>query len=152
MFDYHLIKLIHIISATILVGTGFGTAFFLFMAVRSDSRETIRITSRHVILADWLFTAPSVIIQPVTGGFLMQTLGLSFSSTWFVLVVVLYVLAGACWIPVLWIQYRLRKLSETDSLTPEFHRLMRVWIGLGIPAFLAMLVLYYLMVFKPYIS
>lgn len=150
---YLLTKTIHIISGTILFGTGLGSAFFLFMANRSDSIETIRVTVRHVVLADWLFTAPTVVIQPITGVILMQQLGLPFDSGWFLWVVALYLLAAACWIPVVWIQYRLQGLanaaSSTDRLPDSWRSLFRIWRALGYVAFACILAIFYLMVFKP---
>jgi len=156
MDSYLLLKLIHIIAAVVVTGTGAGIAFFMFMANRSNNPQAIYVTAKTVILGDWIFTTPAVITQVVTGFLLMNKLGYSYSSNWFYLVVVLFVFIGACWLPVLRIQYQLKSLAE-DSLeknevTPEFKRLMKVWTILGIPAFLSILVIFYLMVFKPMLS
>ena len=155
MDSYPLLKLIHLISATLLFGTGLGTAFFLFMANRSANLSAIQTTVRTVVLADWLFTTPAIIIQPVTGYLLMQQLGYAFDSWWFILVASLYLLAGLCWLPVVYIQIRIRTIagtfSEYSELPPPYHRLIRTWSLLGIPAFSAVLVLFGLMVFKPWL-
>lgn len=155
MDSYQLLKLVHIISATLLFGTGLGTAFFLFMANRSASLAAIQTTARTVVLADWLFTTPAIIVQPVTGYLLMQQLGYAFDSRWFLLVAGLYILAGLCWLPVVSIQMRIRTIadecSEYTELPPTYHRLIRTWSLLGIPAFSAVLVLFALMVIKPWL-
>ena len=127
-----------------------GTAFFLLMAYRSRDLDAIRVTARHVVIADWLFTTPGVVMQPVTGGALMLPLGYRYDTQWFAAVAILFALTGACWIPVVFIQYRLRDLAMAatsfDTLPQEFHRLMRRWIVLGIPAFSAVLLIVILMV------
>ncbi len=151
--SYLLLKLLHILSAVVVAGTGAGIAFFLFMANRSNNPDAIYITSKHVILADWIFTTPAVIIQFVTGLLLMQKLGYSFTSVWFFSVIGLFLFIGLCWLPVLRIQYKLHQLAgeslEQQHISRDFKRLMRIWTALGIPAFAAILVIFWLMVFKP---
>ena len=153
MWDYLLLKTLHVISATVLFGTGLGTAFFMYKAVRSGSLEAMRVTASHVIIADWWFTMPAVVIQPLTGVLLMQHLGYGFDTPWFYTVAGLYLLAGACWVPVVAIQYRMLQIvmkNADNTILPEtFYRWFRVWIRLGIPAFCAVLVLFVLMVYRP---
>ncbi len=153
MDDYLLLKMIHILSAVVLTGTGAGIAFFMLMASRTSNVAAIAITARHVVLADWLFTAPAVAVQFVTGVLLMLKLGYSFTSTWFLWVMALFLFIGVCWIPVVIIQYRLKTLAnislKTGMLEPRFLALMKYWIMLGIPAFITVLIIFWLMVFKP---
>ncbi|KKE82774.1 DUF2269 family protein [Pseudoalteromonas luteoviolacea] len=150
---YFIAKFIHILAAIVVMGTGAGIAFFMFMANRSNNPQAIYITTRHVVLGDWLFTTPAVIVQIISGLYLMHLLGYSFQSPWFLTVAGLFTLIGLCWLPVLKIQYRLRALAaidqEQDEVSVEFKRLMRLWTLLGIPAFAAILILLVLMVFKP---
>ena len=150
MTPYEIAKVIHVLGTVLLFGTGVGTAFFLLMAYRSRDLDAIRVTARHVIIADWLFTTPAVVVQPITGVVLMLLLGYRFDTAWFAAVVVLFVLTGACWIPVVFIQYRLRDLAISatsfEALPQEFHRLMRRWIVLGVPAFSSVLLIVVLMV------
>jgi len=149
---YLSIKLLHIVSATILFGTGLGTAFFMFQAYRSGNVEAMKSTTSTVVLADWLFTTPAVIVQIVSGLWLTQRLGIPFTSAWFVLVVGLFCLVGACWLPVVWIQIRIKELFRAGAGIDECRKLMRIWIALGVPAFTAVLILFWLMVYKPGIS
>ncbi|CAM3789734.1 DUF2269 family protein [Parendozoicomonas haliclonae] len=153
MDNYLLLKIIHILSAVVIAGTGTGIAFFMLMAYRSANTAAIAVTARIVVLADWLFTAPAVVVQFVTGVLLMERLGYAFTAPWFLAVISLFVFIGLCWIPVVLIQYRLRALAETsvtnNELDPRFHKLMHLWTALGIPAFAAVLVMFWLMVFKP---
>ena len=146
------IKLLHIVSATILFGTGLGTAFFMFQAYRSGNAEAMKSTTQTVVLADWLFTTPAVIVQIASGLWLTQRLGIPFTSVWFVAVIALFCLVGACWLPVVWIQIRIRELFRAGAGIDECRTLMRAWIALGVPAFTAVLILFWLMVFKPGIS
>lgn len=154
MDNYLLLKLIHILSAVVVAGTGMGIAFFMFMANRSSNVEAIAVTARHVVLADWIFTAPAVVLQLVTGLLLMMRLGYSFTSTWFFLVIALFIFIGVCWIPVIMIQYKLKALADASlkkgALDPEFKKVMRLWTALGVPAFGSILVIFWLMVFKPF--
>ncbi len=150
---YLILKLIHILSATILAGTGLGIAFFMFMANRSDNPRAIAVTARHVVLADWIFTTPAIMIQFITGLWLMDILNYSFISAWFLTVICLFLFIGACWIPVVVIQYKLKSLAESEQWKTaggrDFKQLMKLWTVLGIPAFTGILALFWLMVFKP---
>ncbi len=149
---YFTVKLIHIVSATLFLGTGIGTAFFMLNAYRSGDIAAIRVTSRHVVLADWLFTTPAVILQLATGLWLTSYLDIAYDSAWLISVLTLFGLVVACWAPVVWIQISLSRLigGTADGTIPDrFKRLMRAWIALGTPAFLLTLVLFWLMVFKP---
>lgn len=154
MEHYLIFKLIHILAAVVVTGTGAGIAFFMFMANRSNNPQAIYVTAQHVILGDWVFTTPAVITQIITGVCLMNMQGYSFSAPWFYWVMGLFAFIGACWIPVLRIQYKLRELAklsvDAKNVTPEFKSLMRTWTLLGIPAFIAILGIFWLMVFKPF--
>lgn len=151
--NYLLIKLIHIIAAVVVAGTGAGIAFFMFMAVRSKNTQAIKITARHVVVADWIFTAPAVVIQLVSGLYLMNILNYSFTSIWFMVVIGLFTLIGLCWLPVIVIQYKLRDLATNESFNAyssnRFRQLFKYWILLGIPAFTAIIMVFWLMVYKP---
>lgn len=156
MDSYLLLKLIHIIAAVVVAGTGAGIAFFMFMANRSNNPQAIYVTAKTVIIADWVFTTPAVIAQIVTGVMLMNMLNYSFSSTWFYWVIGLFVFIGICWLPVLVIQYRLKELAQSslnlNEVDPRFKKLMNLWTALGIPAFCSILIIFWLMVFKPFLS
>lgn len=152
--DYLALKWLHILSATLLYGTGLGSAFYKFMSDRTGNLPAIAETNRLVVLADWLFTTPTVILQPVTGIWLAVIAGYSLNSSWLVLTGVLYVIAGACWLPVVVLQIRMRDmaqeaLAQGRALGPKYANLARWWTWLGIPAFTALIGVYYLMVFKP---
>lgn len=154
MDSYLVLKLVHILAAVVVTGTGAGIAFFMFMANRSNNAQAIYVITQHVVLGDWLFTTPAVITQITTGLLLMNKLGYSFLSPWFYWVIGLVALIGVCWLPVLRIQYKLRDLAkvaiETNEVSQEFKALMKQWTLLGIPAFGAILVIFWLMVFKPF--
>lgn len=154
--DYSLLKTIHIISATLLFGTGFGTYFFMIRATRSGNVEALRVTAATVVLADWLFTTPAVIVQLATGLLLMDRLGIPFSSTWFLVVMALTLLVGGLWLPVVGIQLvlskMLRELPPGAPLPERFTRLVRIWEGLGYPAFLSGPAIFALMVYKPWLG
>ncbi len=154
MDNYLILKMIHILSAVVVAGTGTGIAFFMFMANRSSNVAAIAVTARNVVLADWVFTAPAIVALFVSGMLLMMRLGYSFTSTWFFLVIALFIFIGICWIPVVLIQYKLKALADlslnTGVLDPRFKKMMRLWTALGVPAFTSILVIFWLMVFKPF--
>jgi uncharacterized membrane protein len=148
------LKLIHILSATVLFGTGLGTAFFMWRADRSRDVAAIAQTARTVVIADTIFTLPAVIVQPVTGVLLALAAGYDLLAGWIVAALVLYVIVGACWLPVVWLQLRMRDLAveaaaQGAPLPPRYHRYMRRWFALGWPAFLAVLAIFVLMLFRP---
>lgn len=153
MDNYLILKYLHVICAIVLAGTGAGIAFFMLMASRSKNISVIAHTARFVVLADWIFTTPAVIGQLITGILLMQRLQYSFSAPWFMCVISLFVFIGCCWVPVVFIQYRLKKLAEdaqkTGVLSDAFYSAMKYWIALGVPAFSGILIMLWLMIFKP---
>ena len=150
---YPLLRLIHIVSSTLLFGTGLGSAFYMWQVHRTGDAVIIAPVARNVVLADWLFTTPAVIMQPLTGLWMMSLLGYDFSLGWLRYSLMLFVLAGLCWLPVVWIQIKVRDLaaqaaSDGQALSPRYHQLMRYWFVLGWPAFLSVMGIFYLMVFK----
>ncbi len=151
---YLVLKTLHIVSSVLLVGTGFGTAFYLFFTNRQPSLEARVVVARLVVRADLWFTTPAVLVQPITGVAMVRLAGWPWDSPWLLASIALYALAGACWLPVLWLQLRMARLAE-DALaggTPlpsDYARLQRAWEWLGYPAFTAMLAVYGLMVLKP---
>jgi uncharacterized membrane protein len=150
---YPILRLIHIVSSTLLFGTGLGSAYYMWQAHRTGDAGVVAAVARNVVLADWMFTAPAVIVQPLTGIWLMKLLGYDFSLDWLRYSLILFVVAGLCWLPVVWIQIRVRNLaaqaaSDGKALSPQYHQLMRYWFALGWPAFLSVLVIFVLMVFK----
>jgi len=152
--EYEFIKSIHILSATLLFGTGLGSAFYKWCADRSGNLQAITHTNKTVVIADWLFTTPTVIIQPITGIWLANIMGIPLTEPWVMITLVLYVIAGACWLPVVWLQIQMRNLAKVSlddqtELNSTYHRYARIWFWLGMPAFTAMVVVYFLMVFKP---
>jgi uncharacterized membrane protein len=147
-------KLIHILSAAVLFGSGAAIAFFMFVAWRSKDVAGFALTARHVVLADWLFTSSAVVIQPLSGIALAHLAGWPLDAAWLLVTYALYGLVGVCWLPVVWIQLRVRKFAETaktagTSLPDEAHRLMRIWFVLGFPAFIGVIAIYVLMIAKP---
>jgi len=154
MNAYALLKFVHIVSATLLFGTGLGTAFFLWMNHRSGNVAAIASAARLTVLADELFTTPAVIVQPLSGIVLMRMAGYSLHASWLQAAIALYLLAGACWLPVVVLQLRVRNLSasalrDASPLPAAYFRCMRWWFALGWPAFLSVLGAFWLMIAKP---
>jgi uncharacterized membrane protein len=152
---YMVVKTIHVISATILFGTGIGIAFFKWIVDRSGDIAAIRVVSERVVLADWVFTTPAVVVQMISGVYLALTAGFPLTQGWLLCAIVLFFVAGACWIPVVVLQMRMRDQVRHACeaglpLPDEYHRYSRVWFWLGVPAFGAVVVIYWLMVAKPF--
>lgn len=150
---YLTLKSLHILSMVLLFGTGLGSAFYKWMADRSGNIEHIAVTNRHVVMADWIFTTPTVIFQPISGIWMVYLLGLPLSTPWIATSLCLYVFAGACWLPVVWLQIRMHKIAvdaviHTKPLPDMYWRMTRWWFWLGVPAFTSMVLVVLLMVFK----
>ena len=166
--DILIVKWVHIISSTILFGTGIGSAFYMFMANRREAAykggdklqkrvnlAAICFATRHVVIADWIFTTPAIITQFITGVTLVYLLDYDFSAPWIMGALVLYFFSGVCWLPVVWIQIKMRDMAtlafETGADLPDIYwRYDRWWIGLGALAFPAVVIIFWLMVAKPY--
>lgn len=148
------IKWIHILSSVVLVGTGFGSAFYMFFVNRSKNIAAQAVVTRLVVRADWWFTSPTVIIQPLTGFTLAHLAGFPLGTPWLAVSIALFVLAGVCWLPVVWLQIRMAAMAQqaaasATELPPDYWRYAKTWERLGYPAFVAMLGIFYLMVAKP---
>jgi uncharacterized membrane protein len=157
MTAYYLLKWLHVIGATVLLGTGAGIAFFMLMANRTGDVRLIAGVARIVVLADYVFTATAVVAQPVTGVLLAWTVGYSLGEGWIVASIALYLLTGAFWLPVVWMQARMRDLARAaaaggTALPDEYHRLFRRWFAFGFPAFTAVLAIFWLMIARPEIN
>jgi len=149
--SYFLLKLIHILSATIMIGTGFGSAFYLYFTYKKTQASTVKDVLRFVILADKIFTLPSVFIQLATGWMLANLMSMLF-TVWFWVVLSVSAAVLGCWIKAAFIQISLHEIiSEENSIGPKFHKLMNQWFYLGIVSFLGAIYLYYLMVYKPFL-
>lgn len=150
----HVLRWVHVLGACVLIGTGAGIAFFMVMAQRAKDARVIAHVAGTVVIADWLFTATAVVLQPVTGALLAMEIGWSLTEGWILASLALYVLVGALWLPVVWIQHRLRDLARAavasgGELPPGYHRLYRIWFIAGFPAFAAVLAIVWLMVTRP---
>lgn len=154
MNSYTTLKVIHIVSSTILFGTGIGIAFFKWSVDRTRNVAAIRVVSEKVVLADWLFTTPAIVVQLISGIALAMTMGFPLHRGWILFALLLYFLAGACWIPVVVLQLKMRTLAREADLAnvplPErYWSLARCWFWLGIPAFSSLVLVFWLMVNKP---
>ena len=152
--EYLIVKWIHILSSTLLFGTGLGSAFYMFFASLTRDARVIATVVRYVVIADWLFTTPTVILQPLSGFYMVHLAGYPLTSAWLVWSVALFLIAGAAWLPVVWMQIQMRAMAQAASLQDgvlpaRYWKFLRMWVALGIVAFLALVVIFYLMVMKP---
>ena len=150
---YTAIKTLHILSMVLLFGVGLGSAYYKWMADRSGNVAHIAMTNRHVVLADWLFTTPAMIVQPVSGLWMVHLLGLPLTTPWVAASIFLFVVAGGCWLPVVWLQIHMQKIAaiavaQKTALPEIYTRMARWWFWLGVPAFCAMVLIVVLMVLK----
>ena len=151
--EYLVAKWLHVLSSTILFGAGVGSAFHLFSATIQRTPAGVATATRNVVLADWLFTTPSAVFQPASGLWLVHLMGLPLSTPWVAWSLALYVFAMACWLPVLWIQIRLRDLAGAavkngTALPPAYWRWFAWWTGLGFGGLFSFLLIFWLMVVK----
>jgi uncharacterized membrane protein len=152
--EYTVVKWAHILSSTLLFGTGLGSAFYMFFASLTRDARVAAVVVRYVVIADWAFTTPTIILQPLTGVYLMRLAHFPLDSAWIVWSVALYLLAGASWLPVVWMQIRMRELASAaaaanTALPEQYWRYLRWWVVLGTVAFSSLVVVFYLMVAKP---
>ncbi|WP_299082463.1 DUF2269 domain-containing protein [uncultured Ruegeria sp.] len=152
-----ILRWLHVIGACVLLGTGAAIAFFMLMAHRTSDPRIIAHTAGIVVLSDLLFTTTAVILQPITGTLLAWSLGWSLTEGWIALSLVLYVLTGLFWLPVVWVQIRLRKYAQIavdqgTAMPEQYDRLFRFWFACDVPAFLAVLIILWLMLARPAIA
>ena len=155
--DYHLLKWLHVLGSTVLLGTGAGIAFFMLLAHRSGNVAVIAGVARIVVIADIVFTATAVVAQPITGVLLARSVGYDLTEGWILASVALYLFTGAFWLPVVWMQSEMRRLAAAaaasgSSLPRRYHRLYRLWFAFGVPAFFAVIAIFWLMITRPQIG
>jgi uncharacterized membrane protein len=154
MNEYLVVKWLHILSSTLIFGTGIGSAFYLLVSVLQRDARVVAGVARIVVIADWLFTATTVIAQPLTGLYMVHLAGMPLGTRWLAWSMALYAVAVACWLPVVWLQMRMRDLAtesvqRNEPLSPAFTRCFRIWVALGVPAFFAFVAVFWLMTAKP---
>lgn len=154
MTTYFVLKFLHIIGASVLLGTGAGIAFFMWMAHRTGDTAAVAATARIVVTADYAFTATAVVVQPITGVLLAWEVGYPLTEGWILASVVLYLWTGAWWLPVVWMQARMRDLAVAaaaagEPLPDRYHKLYRLWFAFGFPAFAAVMAIFWLMIARP---
>ncbi len=154
MNTYFIVKTLHILSATILFGTGICIAFFMLRSYFTNDLKEKLYASKNTVLADYIFTFPAVILQPLTGVWLVWISGFDWMSFWLVATYAIYLIAGLCWVPVVWIQIQLKNmvhvsLDKNIELPERYYRLFRLWFLLGWPAFIGLVIVFFLMVIKP---
>lgn len=154
---YFILKYLHIVGATVLLGTGSGIAFFMLVAQLQGNVAVIAGVARIVVLADFIFTATAVVFQPVTGLLLVWNVGYAITDGWIMWSLVLYVVTGLFWLPVVWMQMRLRDLAiaaaESGQPLPDaYYRIFVWWCAFGVPAFAAVAIIIWLMIARPQIA
>ena len=152
--DILVMKWLHILSSTMLFGTGIGTAFYLFFVSRTRDTHAVAIVSKLVVTADWLFTATTIVFQPLSGFWLAHRMGYPPTSPWILLSLALFIAAALCWFPVVWLQMKLRDIAKAaddagGELPPAYWNYFGWWVALGIPALVLFLAVFYLMVARP---
>ena len=157
MLSYQLLKYVHIIGASVLLGTGAGIAFFMLMAHRMGDPSLVAGVARIVVIADFIFTATAVVLQPITGLLLVWWAGYSLSEGWILLSILLYFVTGAFWVPVVFMQIKMRDLAmraaaEQKPLPEAYHRIFWRWFAFGFPAFGAVVAIFWLMIARPQFS
>jgi uncharacterized membrane protein len=151
---YLFLKYLHVVGAAVILGTGAGIAFFMLMAHRSRDPAFVARTAAVVVLADLIFTAPAIVAQPFTGYLLLRQTGIALSQGWVAASLALYAVAGAFWLPVVWMQARMRDLAREAAaggkpLPASYHRMFRWWFCFGFPGFGAVMLIVWLMIAKP---
>ena len=157
MYTILALRWLHVIGSAVLLGTGIGIAFFMLMAHRTRDAALIAHTASVVVIADYVFTATAVVIQPITGALLIKYVGWEWSQGWILASIGLYVFVGMLWLPVIWMQSRMRNLARSAAvaaspLPRKYFKLFRLWFAFGIPAFLAVLLIIWLMLAKPLLT
>jgi uncharacterized membrane protein len=151
---YLVLKYLHVLGATVILGTGTGIAFFMLMAHLSRDAGFVARTAGVVVIADALFTATAGIAQPLTGTLLARSLGLPLTEPWLAASLGLYAVAALFWLPVVWMQIRMRDLARDAAaadaaLPPAYHRLFRLWFAFGFPGFGSVMAIVWLMIAQP---
>lgn len=154
--SYEIVKLIHLLSMLLLLGIGSGSAFYKYITDKRGSLEAIVHINKQVVLADWLFTTPSAIIQPLSGVALAHIIGYPLTTPWIFYSIILFIFSGVLWLVALYLQIRMRDISiaclkHNKELPPLYYRMAKIWFLLGIPSFLAMFTVMLLMVFRAYV-
>ena len=148
---YEFIKIIHVISSTVVLGVGVGVAYFIFSDYRNDDRESLRIVVSHAARADWVLTMPAVVVQFLTGLWLTANLGIPYGSAWFIAVNALFILIGFSWLSLVKQHKHIEALAgQGAGADPdEYARTMRLWMRDGLVTTGIVVIIFVLMTAKP---
>ncbi len=151
--DYLIVKWIHVVSSTIVFGTGVGSAWYFFVAARGRDPRIVAFVAHALVIADTLFTATTMVLQPLSGAWLVHRAGLPWSTRWLAASLVLFAAAAACWLWVVVLQLRMRRIARDavaagTALPAEFVHCFHQWVGLGFVGLFCFLAIFYLMVTK----
>ena len=149
--DLILVKYLHVLSSTMLFGTGIGTAFYLFFISWTRDARVVAVVARYVVIADWIFTATTIVFQPLSGFYLAHRMGIPWTTPWIYWSTVLFAIAALCWLPVVWLQMRLRDIAAEAAaggreLPQRYAAHLGCWAALGVPALVSFLAIFYMMV------
>jgi uncharacterized membrane protein len=152
--EYIIAKWLHVLSSTVLFGTGIGSAYYMLFTSLTRDAHAVASVVRLVVIADWVFTSTTIVLQPLTGFYMIHLMGYPLSSPWILWTIVLYLVAGAAWLPVVWMQIKMRDIAQTaaasgSELPQRYWTFLKWWTALGFVAFGALVVVFYLMVAKP---
>lgn len=152
---YLWLKYIHVLSSTILFGTGIGTACVMLYGHYKKDIHAMAVINNYVVLGDWLFTGTSGVIQPLTGFWMVYLVGYPLKSLWLIGSIIGYVIAAICWFIVVHLQIKIKNITvqaahDNSPLPKEYYFYFKWWFVLGWPAFISLLIVFYLMVMKPF--
>jgi uncharacterized membrane protein len=152
---YEGLKIVHIITASVLFGTGLGTAIYMLYANMLKNIPIIALATRRVVTADWLFTGISGVLQPITGIAMLYMKGYKLTNAWAIAVFTCYCIAAVCWFIVVYLQIRCRDLAiaalkSNTALPKKYQQYFVAWVILGFPAFLSLILIFYLMANNPF--
>lgn len=147
------LKYLHVIAAIFLFGFGMGSYLYLIAASRSRNPLVIAHVAANVVRFDTWITTPAGFVQIATGYALVQLMGLPLSSGWVGVSLLIFLLVGLLWLPVLVLQKRLQTLAQQASasgvaLACGYQGIYRAWFWMGVAGFTGMFVIVLMMVSK----
>lgn len=144
------LKSLHILGVCLFLGNIIVSALWKVLADRTGNYSVIRFATRLVNVTDTVFTGLGATLLLVTGHLLAGNHGGILSNDWILWSYVLFGVSGVIWIavlvPIQLKQAHMLRVSPTEEVPKEYHRLARIWSFAGTLATLFPLPSVYLMV------
>ncbi|MDQ0115862.1 DUF2269 family protein [Paenibacillus harenae] len=145
---------LHLLGVLLMAGNIITAAFWKIRADLAGNPIVIHQAAKNVMIADYAFTIPGLVMIIVSGGAMASESGVTWTGiNWLTLSLILLSVTGIIWLAILIpLQRKMIRSSadgiKTGTISAEYRRASRQWAIYGVAATLLPIIILYLMVMK----